>query len=570
MRKQSILISEDVFRELSPLPGTFDYKYLKPHILSAQDQHIQPVLGSKLYFDLQAKTYDGILSDDEKLLLNDYTAKVLVYFSLYAAASFLSVKFENTGIVQKTTNDTTSITLTDADKLAEKLLSSAEFYKQRLIDFLQFNKETYPLYEVAANDDIPASTENFRGFFSYDDYEDPNYPAATGGGGGGGEGTTDHRQLTAESRNANDQHIIDSITGLRAELDALLLAIQTEELNRETNDALIRQDLETEETNRTAADSAIIDAINLEATARIAKDNSLQEQILTMQENNPVQQIRYLTSDPIVLNTETFYQSKAEKGTAPAFEITTLVTATTPETADIVAQWVGVALTQPLELIDQITSLLIKARKDRTGREITLFAEFYDYTSAGVKTLKGTSSQVILTDTTTAYDLYFPIQAYLAAIGSRGLIVVKAFQSGAGIAANAILVIEGDYYSRWSYTLPAGSLSFLDDKVISSQDLPPIGSLAGETQKDVNLKLTNRVERGITIEGSSVVVVRDYYSEEAIITEITGRSVTLVELSTDNITFVVATPPLTLLGDIWWRITPSAETSFVKIKGQLV
>lgn len=487
MRKQAILISEEVFRELSPLPGTFDYKYLKPHILSAQDQHIQPVLGSKLYFDLQAKTYDGILTDDEKLLLNDYTAKVLVYFSLYAAASFLSVKFENTGIVQKTTNDTTSITLTDADKLAEKLLSSAEFYKQRLIDFLQFNKDTFPLYEVAVNDDIPASTENFRGFFSYDDYEQPNYPASTGGG-GGGEGTTDHRQLTAESRNANDQHIIDSVTGLRAELNALLLAIQTEELNREANDTLIRQDLATEEANRTASDVAIIEAVNLEIAALIVKDDSLQEQILTMQENNPVAQIRYLTSDPIVLNTETFYQSKAEKGTALAFEITTLVTATTAAAANIVAQWVGVALTQPLELIDQITSLLIKARKDRTSREITLFAEFYDYTATGVKTLKGTSSQVLLTNATTAYDLYFPIQAYLAATGSRGLIVVKAFQDGTDPSADAILVIEGDYYSRWSYTLPTGSLSFLDDKLISSQDLPAIGSLSGETQKEVNYK----------------------------------------------------------------------------------
>ena len=259
--------------------------------------------------------------------------------------------------------------------------------------------------------------------------------------GGGAEGTTDHRDLSEESRFANDQHIMGSVTGLTEKIDQL-----------------------------------------------DAKDDSLQDQILTMQENNPVQQIRYLTSDPIVLNTETFYQSKADKGTAPAFEITALITATTPETADIVAQWVGVALTQPLELIDQITSLLIKARKDRTGREITLFAEFYDYTAIGVKTLKGTSSQVILTDTTTAYDLYFQIQAYLAAIGSRGLIVVKAFQDGTDPSADAILVIEGDYYSRWSYTIPTAALLLQDTQIKSTQDLPAIGSLAGETQKDVNAK----------------------------------------------------------------------------------
>ena len=270
--------------------------------------------------------------------------------------------------------------------------------------------------------------------------------------GAGAQGTTDHSQLTIESRALPDQHPIGAVAGLQGELDALFASQQTE------------------------------------STARIAKDDSLQDQILTMQENNPVQQIRYLTSDPIVLNTETFYQSKADKGAAPAFEITTLITATTPEAADIVAQWVGVALTQPLELIDQITSLLIKARKDRTVREITLFAEFYDYTDVGVKTLKGTSSQVILTDTTTAYDLYFPIQAYLAAAGSRGLIIVKGFQAGAGAAASIILSIEGDYYSRWSYTIPTSALLLQDTQIKSTQDLPAIGALTGDGQNDVNYK----------------------------------------------------------------------------------
>jgi hypothetical protein len=341
--------------------------------------------------------------------------------------------------------------------------------------------------------------------------------------GGGAEGTTDHRDLSEESRFANNQHIMGSVTGLTEKIDQL-----------------------------------------------DAKDDSLQDQILTMQENNPVQQIRYLTSDPIVLNTETFYQSKADKGTAPAFEITTLITATTPETADIVAQWVGVALTQPLELIDQITSLLIKARKNGTQRTVTLFAEFYDYTSAGVKILKGTSSQVILTDTITAYDLYFQIQAYLAAAGSRGLIIVKGFQTGAGAAASIILSIEGDYYSRWSYTIPTAALLLQDTQIKSTQDLPAIGSLAGEGQDEINRKLANRVERGITIDGSSIAVVRDYYSAQTDISEIIARGVTLVERSTDNITFIIATPPFSVLGDIWWRITPSAETSFVKIKGQII
>lgn len=568
MRKQAILISEEVFRELSPLPGTFDYKYLKPHILSAQDQHIQPVLGSKLYFDLQAKIYDGTLSDDEKLLLNDYIAKVLVYFSLYAAASFLSVKFENTGIVQKTTNDTTSITLTDADKLAEKLLSSAEFYKQRLIDFLQFNKETFPLYEVAVNDDIPASTENFRGFFSYDDYEEPNYPA---GSSSGGQGTTDHRQLTAESRNANDQHIINSVTGLRSELDSLLLAIQTEALNREANDDLIRQDLTIETANRTAADSAIIDALNIETAARIAKDDNLQDQIFHIVENSPIDIVRFFTRNQITLSGQTVYLSSETKGTNAALNITQAVTGTNRATANVIAKFAGdTPLTVTRELPAQNTSLFLRLNKNNTTRNVFVFVEFYDYSATGVLTLKGTTSDFSIVNAVDVYNVLLQIEAYIAQVGARSWIEIKSYQTGTGTAAQTTLGIEGDYYSRFQYRIPAGALSFLDDKVISTQVLPSRDLLSGVTQKEVNKALANYVERGITIDGGSVDVVRDYYSAEATISEIIGRGVTLVELSTDNITFEPAIPPFNVTGDIYWRITPSTEKSFVKIKGQLV
>ena len=336
--------------------------------------------------------------------------------------------------------------------------------------------------------------------------------------GGGAEGTTDHRDLSEESRFANDQHIMGSVTGLTEKIDQL-----------------------------------------------DAKDDSLQDQILTMQENNPVQQIRYLTSDPIVLNTETFYQSKADKGTAPAFEITALITATTPETADIVAQWVGVALTQPLELIDQITSLLIKARKDRTGREITLFAEFYDYTSTGVKTFKGTSSQVILTESTTAYDLYFPIQAYLAAAGSRGLIVIKAFQTGSGITASVILSIEGDYYSRWSYTIPTSALLLQDTQIKSTQDLPAIGALQGDGQDEINLKLTSSKPYNFEIVNSvsgQTVKSEVYGRSFRIDTVLKSANLTNISVSKNGGVFSTLTPPYSVDANdvITYQLTYDAST----------
>lgn len=581
MRKSAYLITEEMFREVSPLPGTFDWNYLKPHILRAQDIHLQPLLGSKLFYDLQVKLYDDTLTADDAELLDDYIAKALVY-SVLADPYCFNVKVENSGIVTKDLGDSRSITFEDAKKLSEQMRSHADFYKQRLIDYLQANTAKFPLYLVAEAPDMPANGDALPDFMNFDTgYK--GTPAASSGGGGTG-GTTEHDKLTAESRGLANQHPIGAITLLREELDALQSDIDQEVINRDADTALLRQDLATETQNRQAAEVTLSNAITAETQARIdgdiavsadsiARDTSLQNQIFAMQENNPVSQTRYLTRDQIVLNAETLYQSKAEKDNNPAFEITASITATTAETANLVASWVGIALVNELELIDQITQLFIKARKNTTNRNVVMFARFFDRTSAGVKTLKGTSSQVVLTDTTTSYDLYFPIQAYLAAVGSRGQIDILGFQTGTGTAAQIATVIEGDYYSRWSYTIPAGALSFLDEKVISTQDLPSLNLLAGATQKDVNgaqNELNIEVERGIAFNGNDVILCRDYYSASTSITAITARGASLVERSTDNISFVTATPPFTVTGDIYWRITHSEENAFLKIKGKLI
>ena len=119
---------------------------------------------------------------------------------------------------------------------------------------------------------------------------------------------------------------------------------------------------------------------------------------------------------------------------------------------------------------------------------VFVFVEFYDYSATGVLTLKGTTSDFEIRSDVDVYNVLLQIQAYIAQIGARSWIEIKSYQTGSGVAAQTTLGIEGDYYSRFQYRIPAGALSFLDEKVTSTQDLPPIGALAGESQKDVNYK----------------------------------------------------------------------------------
>ena len=260
--------------------------------------------------------------------------------------------------------------------------------------------------------------------------------------GGGAEGTTDHRDLSEESRNSANQHIIGSVTGLTEKLDQL-----------------------------------------------DAKDNNLQHQIFEIIENSPINIVRFFTRTQTTLSGQTVYLSSETKGTNAAFNITQNVTGTNRATANVIAKFAGdTPLTVERELPAQNTSLFLRLNKNNTQRNVFVFVEFYDYDEGSVLTLKGTTSDFEIRSDVDVYNVLLQIEAYIAQIGARSWIEIKSYQTGVGVAAQTTIGIEGDYYSRFQYRIPAVALSFLDDKLISSQDLPAIGSLTGETQKQINAK----------------------------------------------------------------------------------
>ena len=283
-----------------------------------------------------------------------------------------------------------------------------------------------------------------------------------------GGGSLDHRELTQESRFANDQHVMGSVVGL---VDKIA-------------------DLDAEDVN-------------------------LQHQIFEIIENSPINIVRFFTRTQTTLSGQTVYLSSETKGTNAAFNITQNVTGTNRATANVIAKFAGdTPLTVTRELPAQNTSLFLRLNKNNTTRTVFVYVEFYDYSAGGVLTLKGTTSDFEITSAVDVYNVLLQIQAYIAQVGARSWIEIKSYQTGSGVAAQTTLGIEGDYYSRFQYRIPAGALSFLDDKLISTQDLPAIGSLSGESQKEVNGKLDTEISKERIFFTSTSpdfgVVTRDY------------------------------------------------------------
>jgi len=169
-RTESFIISEELFEALAPVAGDLDWNYIWPLVLATQDKWIQPTLGQKLYEKLMTDIEAGSLAGDYETLVQDYVARVVVWFTCYQGFPFWGIKVVNSGIIQRITDDGSIVDLNDIDKLAEQCRGQGEFYKQRLIDYLCANSEDFPEYTVCEDGEIGASKVNYSGGLNLEHY----------------------------------------------------------------------------------------------------------------------------------------------------------------------------------------------------------------------------------------------------------------------------------------------------------------------------------------------------------------------------------------------------------------
>lgn len=169
-RKEALIISEEVFKALAPVTGDLDWSYIWPHILATQDMWVQPKLGQKLYEKIMEEIDAGTLADPYKKLLDDFIARVTVWFTCYAGFPFWGIKVVNSGIIQRITDDGQPTSLTDIDKLRELCRTQGEFYLQRLLDYLCANSTDFPEYTVCDAGELGAEKVNYTGGLNLEKY----------------------------------------------------------------------------------------------------------------------------------------------------------------------------------------------------------------------------------------------------------------------------------------------------------------------------------------------------------------------------------------------------------------
>ena len=153
-----LLISEQKLKNSSSINLQVDNEILLPYILQSQTLYVETKLGTQLYNKLKDLITNNTIGQPAnaayKTLLDDYISFVLVNYSFYHVIPFLRFKVENSNIFSKTSETGNALSTEEAQSLREEIVNTAQYYTERMIDYICNNTSSFPEYSTNSGADV--------------------------------------------------------------------------------------------------------------------------------------------------------------------------------------------------------------------------------------------------------------------------------------------------------------------------------------------------------------------------------------------------------------------------------
>jgi hypothetical protein len=166
-----LFISTAVLKQNTPIQENVDDSLLNPYIFKSQETHIQQILGTNLYQKIilliETNTIGLPQNSNYKTLVDDYIVNCLIEWSFYEVMPFISMKLTNKSIVRGNAEFATEGDLNDLKYLRSTVRDLAEFYSQRVSNYLKQYNYNFPEYFTNSGLDkiVPNSTSYFSGIY---------------------------------------------------------------------------------------------------------------------------------------------------------------------------------------------------------------------------------------------------------------------------------------------------------------------------------------------------------------------------------------------------------------------
>ena len=170
-----LFISEERLKDSTTIGLNVDVNLLSPYIKMSQKLYIETKIGTQLSDKLKALIVAGTVNNAGNeayaTLLNDYIAEVLPSYCLWMAVPFLRYKIENGNIYSKTSETGNALSTEEAQHLSNEGLNTAEYYMERMSDYIRNNTSSFPEYSTNTGADVNPDRNSY---YSNMNLERPN------------------------------------------------------------------------------------------------------------------------------------------------------------------------------------------------------------------------------------------------------------------------------------------------------------------------------------------------------------------------------------------------------------
>ena len=149
-----LFISEAKLKDSTAINLNVSTDLLLPYIREAQKLYVETKLGTDLTQKLKDEITAGTLAGAYKTLVDDYIGDFLPSMALYHAIPYLRFKIENGNIFSKTSETGTALSTEEAQHLREEIRNTAEYYTERMIDYVTNNLSSFPEYSTNSGADV--------------------------------------------------------------------------------------------------------------------------------------------------------------------------------------------------------------------------------------------------------------------------------------------------------------------------------------------------------------------------------------------------------------------------------
>lgn len=155
------IVTEQLVLDRTTLDKNLLSANLKPAIILGQKVQMTTVCGDKLVNRIYSDITNSTLTGNYKKLVDDYLTDLVIYATLYHAATNMLSKFTNRGLQQENSENSGHSDISVYRELKSDSKNQMEYFAQRANKWLFQNRQLFSEYELCNSDgEQPANANN--------------------------------------------------------------------------------------------------------------------------------------------------------------------------------------------------------------------------------------------------------------------------------------------------------------------------------------------------------------------------------------------------------------------------